>query len=144
MAKYNPVVHFEMPYENRDRAAKFYESAFGWKMNKLGAEMGNYMTAETSETGKDRMVKLPGTINGGFYQKTPDPSSHAPSVVIAVEDLEAAMKKVVQAGGKIMSKKPEDIPGVGRWVSFRDSEGTRVSMLQPKRMEYSEKVGGKK
>ncbi len=144
MAKYNPVVHFEMPYENRDRAAKFYESAFGWKMSKLGAEMGNYMTAETSETGKDRMVKLPGTINGGFYQKMPDPSSHAPSVVIAVEDLEAAMKKVVQAGGQIMSKKPEDIPGVGRWVSFRDSEGTRVSMLQPKRMEYSEKVGGKK
>jgi len=130
MAKYNPVVHFEMPYENRERAAKFYEEAFGWKMNRLGAEMGNYMTAETSETDEKRMVKLPGTINGGFYQKTPDPSSHAPSIVIAVEDLDAAMKKVEAAGGKIMNR-PEDIPGIGRWVSFRDSEGTRASMLQP-------------
>ncbi|MFA5930302.1 MAG: VOC family protein [Candidatus Micrarchaeia archaeon] len=131
--KYNPVVHFEMPYENRDRAVKFYEKAFGWKMNKLGADMGNYVVAYTSETGKDRMVKTPGTINGGFYQKTKDKSSHAPSVVIAVEDLEAAMKKVEDAGGKMMNK-PEIIPGVGRWVSFRDSEGTRASMLQPKKM----------
>jgi len=134
IGKYNPVVHFEMPYENRDRAAKFYETAFGWKMNKLGQEMGNYMTAETSETDEKRMVKLPGTINGGFYQKTADPMSHAPSVVIAVEDLDAAMKKAVAAGGKILSKAPEDIPGVGRWVSFRDSEGNRVSMLQPRKM----------
>lgn len=131
--KYNPVVHFEMPYENRDRAAKFYEEAFGWKMNKFGPEMGNYMTAETAETDKDRMVKTPGTINGGFYQKTPDPSSHAPSVVIAVEDLEAAMKKVEAAGGKIVNK-PEEIPGIGRWVSIHDTEGVRVSMMQPKKM----------
>jgi predicted enzyme related to lactoylglutathione lyase len=144
MAKYNPVVHFEMPYENRDRAAKFYEQAFGWKMNKLGPEMGNYMTAYTAETDGDRMVKTPGTINGGFYQKTKDPSSHAPSVVIAVEDIEDAMKKVIAAGGKIMSEKPEEIPGVGKWVSFRDSEGTRVSMLQPKKMDYMEKVTGKR
>lgn len=133
MAKYNPVVHFEMPYGDRDRAAKFYGQAFGWKMDKLGKEMGNYMTAQTAETGKDRMVKAPGTINGGFYPKESG-APVEPSVVIAVEDLEAAMKKVVAAGGKIISKAPEDIPGVGRWVSFRDTEGNRASMLQPKRM----------
>ena len=130
MAKYNPVTHFEMPYENRDRAAKFYESAFGWKMNKLGPEMGNYMIAHTTETDENRMVKTPGTINGGFYQKTPDASSHAPSVVIQVENLEEAIKKVEKAGGKIQGK-VEEIPNVGKWVSFRDTEGTRVSMMQP-------------
>src|SRR5262245_35604445 len=37
----NPVVHFEMPYESGDRAAKFYQSAFGWQMQNMGAEMGN-------------------------------------------------------------------------------------------------------
>jgi hypothetical protein len=79
------------------------------------------------------MVKAPGTINGGFYPKESG-APVEPSVVIAVEDLEAAMKKVVAAGGKIISKAPEDIPGVGRWVSFRDTEGNRASMLQPKRM----------
>jgi hypothetical protein len=74
MAKYNPVVHFEMPYVNRKRAVKFYEKAFGWKMKELGKDMGYYVMAQTAATGRDRMVKTPGTINGGFYQKTADRS----------------------------------------------------------------------
>ncbi len=36
----NPVVHFEMPYRDRDRAARFYTEAFGWKIDKLGARNG--------------------------------------------------------------------------------------------------------
>ena len=28
MTKMNPVVHFEMPYENRERLVKFYTQAF--------------------------------------------------------------------------------------------------------------------
>ena len=44
------VVHFEMPYGNRDRMAKFYESAFGWQTQKLGEEMGNYVLATTAES----------------------------------------------------------------------------------------------
>jgi len=53
-----------------------------------------------------------------------------PSVVIAVEDLVRAMDKVTKAGGKVLGE-PMDIPGVGGYVSFVDSEGNRVSMLQP-------------
>jgi hypothetical protein len=41
MTDINPVVHFEMPYENRERLVKFYEKAFGWQMQKLGQEMGD-------------------------------------------------------------------------------------------------------
>ena len=42
MTKMCPVVHFEMPYEQRDRIAKFYESAFGWQlqMHLTGGELG--------------------------------------------------------------------------------------------------------
>ena len=42
-------------------------------------------------------------------------------------------KKVAAAGGKILGE-PWDIPGVGLYVSFLDTEGNRVSMLQPKDM----------
>ena len=42
----NPVVHFEMPYENSNRMADFYAKAFGWKPQKLGPEMGNYVVSE--------------------------------------------------------------------------------------------------
>ncbi|MGZ5819707.1 MAG: hypothetical protein ACXWJD_13295, partial [Burkholderiaceae bacterium] len=46
--KMNPVVHFEMPYEDSDRMAQFYESAFGWKTQRLGQEMGNYVVVTTA------------------------------------------------------------------------------------------------
>jgi len=72
MAKMDPVVHFEMPYENSDRLVKFYEQAFGWQMQKLGTEMSDYVTATTTEIDENRMVKKPGAINGGFFPKKPD------------------------------------------------------------------------
>ena len=128
MSNVNPVVHFEMPYENRDRMADFYTSAFGWKMNKLGEEMGGYVVAHTAETDENNMVH-PGTINGGFYPKHDD-APH-PSVVIAVADIQEAIKNITGSGGKVMGE-PMDIPGIGLYVSFLDTEGNRVSVLQPK------------
>src|SRR5690242_19034801 len=80
----NPVVHFEMGYNDRERIKKFYSDVFDWKMQQMGAEMGNYVVAQTAETDENGMVKTPGTINGGFYQKNENPLSHAPSVVISV------------------------------------------------------------
>ena len=124
------VIHFEMPYENRDRMKTFYETAFGWQTQTLGPEMGNYVVAMTSEPGPDGMSKTPGTINGGFYEKPSDPAGHAPSVVIAVQDVHAAMEKIKAAGGSLLGE-PMEIPGVGQYVSFRDTEGNRVSVLQP-------------
>src|SRR6185436_10998472 len=100
--KMNPVVHFEMGYTDKDRMCAFYETVFGWKTNKMGPEMGNYVTAQTTETDDNRMIKTPGAINGGFYQKTENPLSHAPSVVIAVDDIYESMKKVEAGGGKIL------------------------------------------
>jgi predicted enzyme related to lactoylglutathione lyase len=131
-SKMNPVVHFEMPYENKERLVKFYTQAFGWQMQKLGEEMGEYVTAATTEIDEERMIKRPGAINGGFYPKQSD-TSVCPSVVIAVESLKEAMKKVVDAGGIVLGK-PVEIPGIGQYISFKDTEGNRVSLLQPKTM----------
>jgi predicted enzyme related to lactoylglutathione lyase len=130
MSKMNPVVHFEMPYDDADRMAKFYTNAFGWQMQKFGEEMGNYVTATTTETDENRMVKIPGTINGGFFPKKPDFPAQYPSVVIAVDDIKEAMKKVTEAGGEVLGE-PMQITGIGMYVSFMDTEGNRVSLLQP-------------
>ncbi len=123
------VVHFEMPYENRERMAKFYHSAFGWQTQMLGQDMNNYVVATTTETGEAGPTK-PGAINGGFYGKMPDRPMQYPSVVIAVDDVKKSSQKVAAAGGKVLGD-PMDIPGVGKYVSFVDPEGNRVSMLQP-------------
>ena len=130
MKKMNPVVHFEMPYENNERLSKFYTNAFGWQMQSLGKEMGNYVVATTSEVDQNRMVKRPGTINGGFFPKTDNRAILFPSVVIAVDDIKQAMKDITNAGGKVLGE-PVQIPGIGHYVSFADTEGNRLSVLQP-------------
>jgi len=129
MGKFNPVVHFEMPYEDPKRVSEFYSKAFGWGMNDAGEAMGHYITAWTAETDENRMVKTPGTINGGFYDLNQTQASKEPSVVISVEDINKAMENVKAAGGEIIGE-VQDIPGIGKWVSFRDTEGNRVSLLQ--------------
>lgn len=139
--KMNPVVHFEMGYTDKKRMTDFYTKVFGWKTQQMGPEMGNYVVVTTSESDeKTRRPKKPGCINGGFYQKIKNPLSHAPSIVIAVDDIRKSMKEVVAAGGKILgamdssgkpSMEPMEIPGVGLWISVMDTESNRVSMLQP-------------
>ena len=127
--KSNPVVHFEMPYTDSSRVTKFYSDAFGWNMQGTDPEMGDYVVAHTSEVDENRMVKAPGTINGGFFKASEAPGA-ATSVVISVVDLKAAMKSVTDAGGTIAGE-PMEIPGIGHWVVFTDTEGNRVSILQP-------------
>jgi len=126
----NPVIHFEMPAEDRKRMADFYAQVFGWQAQMLGAEMGNYVIVRTSEVDETGRPKKPGVINGGFFQKTNDRPDQYPSVVIAVDDIRVHMKKVRQAGEEPLGE-PMEIPGVGLYLSFRDTEGNRVAMLQP-------------
>lgn len=135
MKKMNPVVHFEMPAENKDRMVDFYTNVFGWEAQKLGPDMGNYVVVSTTELGEDNRPKTPGAINGGFYEKTKN--DQYPSVVIAVDDIRESMKKITEAGGKLlggMAKpgEPDEIPGVGLFMAFVDTEGNRASILQPK------------
>ncbi len=133
----NPVVHFKMPAEERTRMRKFYENTFGWKTEQLGPEMGDYVLVVTTETDKSRHPKAPGSINGGFYPKKEDWPAQYPSVVIAVDDVKASMKKVEAAGGKVLGE-PMEIPEYGLYVSFFDTEGNRVSMMQPLEMRKGE------
>ena len=124
----NPVVHFEMPYHDRERMAEFYKSTFGWQTQMMGEEMGNYVLATTTDTG-EYGPKNPGAINGGFFQNKSDWPAQYPSVVISVEAIDEAMRNVITAGGNILGE-PMEIPGVGQYVSFLDTEGNRVSMIQ--------------
>src|SRR5262245_3882088 len=125
----NPVVHFEMPYDDRQRMAQFYASAFGWQRQLLDEDMGNYVLATTTET-DEQAAKQAGESNGGFCAKKPDGPAQHPAIVIAVEDITDAVRRVTEAGGKVLGE-PMEIPGVGHYVSFTDTEGNRVSMLQP-------------
>lgn len=121
------VVHFQMPYDNKDRMAKFYETVFGWHNQFLGPEMGGYVLATTTESDEDGKPKRPGAINGGFFANQPE-RLHT-SIVIAVSDISESMLKVTASGGKVLCE-PMEIPGVGKMATFKDPEGNQVTMMQ--------------
>lgn len=126
----NPVVHFELPYTDGYRAVTFYHSVFGWKIKKLGPEMGDYILVTTAES--DAKPGTPaGSIDGGMFPVKPEWPAQYPSIVIGVKDIEESMQKIKQHGGEVFGE-PYDIPGTGLYVSFRDTEGSRLSILQPK------------
>lgn len=131
--KKNPVVHFQMPYEDGNRMSQFYAKAFGWEAKETGPDMGGYITVTTTETGENGRPTTPGSINGGFFKKMEDRNSQIPNVVIAVEDIGTSLKDVEAAGGKVNSQ-PVEIPGVGLFAMIFDTEGNQVCLLQPKGM----------
>jgi predicted enzyme related to lactoylglutathione lyase len=122
------VVHFEMPAEDRERVARFYSGVFGWQMQQMGPEMGDYILATTTES-DEKGPKAPGAINGGFFAKGGEQEPY-PSVVIEVQDIKQRMQQVRDAGGQVIGE-PQPIPGVGDFVVIVDTEGNRLSMLQP-------------
>lgn len=130
--KKSPVVHFEMPYKDAKRLSVFYSNVFGWDMNDAGEQMGNYVVAHTTETDENQMVQKPGNINGGFFPyDAKEAGRNIPSFVIEVENLDTAMEEIKKAGGEIAGE-PQPIPGIGMWAVFVDTEGNRVSLLEPR------------
>ena len=137
--KIDPVVHFEIPAKDRMRMSKFYSQSFGWKMQMLGEEMGNYVLASTTaEVDKQGRPKRTGIINGGFFTKDEKKPAQYPSVVIAVDSIKRSMNKVAKAGGKVIGE-PMEIPGFGLYVSFFDTEGNRLAIMEPTK-EMKEKT----
>ena len=126
--KSDPVIHFEMPAENTERVRRFYERAFGWQTTPLGPEAGNFVLAFTIETDEEtRIPKKPGAINGGFYART-EPNQHI-RLTILVDDIREAMQDIEAAGGTVLGE-PFELPGVGLFVSFVDTEGNVATINQ--------------
>lgn len=124
------VVHFEMPAKDKKRVSDFYTKAFGWKMQLMDEKYGGYLMAQTAPTDEQGMNNTPGTINGGFFDYKNEDGYNAPHLIISVENLEESIADVKAAGGEIKGE-VMDIPNVGNYISFKDTEGNIVGMLQP-------------
>jgi predicted enzyme related to lactoylglutathione lyase len=122
----NRVVHFEVEAADRDRAKNFYAQAFGWQLQQLGDDMGQYVVVTTGDP------QQPGGINGGIYATPPGGSKelNAFSCVIGVDNLDQSIASVKSAGGKVLGDKM-DIPSIGTFARCQDTEGNYFTMLQP-------------
>lgn len=120
------VVHFEIPFENKDRASKFYTQCFGWQLMDM-PEM-NYVLANTVATGEDFRPTEPGAINGGLFQRPKEAPS--PCIYVGVASVDEAIKKVTAAGGKLVTPKTP-IPGMGAYGRISDTEGNIIGLFEP-------------
>jgi uncharacterized protein len=120
------VVHFEIPFDKKDRAVKFYKKTFGWKTQDLPEIQ--YVMAYTSKTDRQNMVKEPGGINGGMFKRN-KPAKN-PIIVIGVGSVDTAIKKVIAAGGKLVTPR-QRIPN-GSYARVKDSEGNVIGLADSK------------
>ena len=113
------VVHFEIDAEEPERAIKFYEKVFGWKIEKWKGpiEYRLITTGEEDEAG----------IDGGLSRRT----EAEPSIVntIDVPSVDEYVEKVESNGGAIVRPKMA-VPGVGWMAYFQDPEGTLFGMME--------------
>jgi uncharacterized protein len=119
------VVHFEIPFDDKGRATKFYTDVLGWKLTDM-PEM-SYVMAETVASDENQIPKEPGAINGGLFPR-PKEAPH-PTVYVGVDSIDAVLKKVTSGGGKVVTPKTP-IPGMGAFARISDTEGNVVGLFE--------------
>ncbi len=130
----NRVVHFEIHASdaNNDKMAQFYRDVFGWEITDKMEQMGNYRIVKTGEN--DPNAQWPG-INGGMTPRHGDAPKGGEPVnafvcTISVEDIDATLRKILDAGGTEALAKM-DVPGVGLLAYMKDPDGNIFGVLQP-------------
>lgn len=118
------VQHFEIPAENLDRAKRFYNSVFGWKLKDVpGME---YVMVDTVETDENRQPI--GGTNGGILKKNKDFASMT-SVTVTVRDVDETIENAVKSGGRLLKGK-EKFLDIGLVAYVEDTEGNVVGIWQ--------------
>jgi predicted enzyme related to lactoylglutathione lyase len=120
------VVHFEVPFDDEERARGFYGDVFGWQTTSL-PDMGGYVIAATGPTDEMSGPSEPGFINGGMFKREAPWSG--PMITIDVDDISATLEQVVAHGGTIVQGS-EAVGQMGFTGYFTDPEGNMVGLWQ--------------
>ena len=119
------VVHFEVPYDDADRARAFYSDVFGWDIQPAPEFEYNFVqTGPTADTG---MPAEPGYIGGGMFERQEDVG--IPVITIEVDDLPSALVTIAEHGGTAVSD-PQQVGDMGVAAYFTDSEGNLMGLWQ--------------
>jgi len=113
----NAVVHFEVSCADTERAKEFYSQLFGWEMNNLPDMNYTMVIADPAEG-----------INGGIRGEA-DPGRRGVLIYVEVDDLQAALDRVVSLGGTVVHPVRE-IPGIVTLAVFTDPEGNRIGVVK--------------
>ena len=119
------VVHFELPYDDAERAKAFYANAFGWSINDVPGMP--YTMASTVEVDESMTPVTAGAINGGMAARG-GPIT-APVLTIEVDDIDDALATVGKHGGSVVQDR-QTVGTMGFTGYFADREGNFVGLWQ--------------
>ncbi len=122
----NKVSHFEIPYEDQERAQKFYEEVFDWQITKFSDE-GYYLVFTTKSDPNTMMPSESGAINGGLLKR--DSTAKNPLLVIDVPNIDDHIKKIEDAGGELIMPKVS-VGDSGFFARVADTEGNVIAIWQ--------------
>ena len=123
------IVHFEIPADNPERAAKFYRELFGWTVNKYeGSVAGGmeYWMVQTVPTGPDGRPERPG-VNGGLMRRMYP--GQPPVNYISVESVDDFARRAERLGAKVLMEKTP-VPGMGWFAQLNDPEGNLIAVWE--------------
>jgi uncharacterized protein len=119
------VTWFELPADDTARASDFYKSVFGWKMSDMG---GGSLYAMTADSDEDTTPKERGSINGDISPC--GPAFDKPLIVIEVQDMDAKLTMVQDAGGTIALQPTKMDEPAMLWSIVTDTEGNNIGIIQ--------------
>ena len=122
----NPMVHFEIPADNAERAIKFYKKIFDWKIEKFPMADGDYYVIRTIDVDDKMMPVQAGGINGGLVERK-NPGQMFMNY-IKVDDIDETLKEIENNGGEICLPKQEIGKDMGWIACFRDTEGNMMGL----------------
>ena len=119
------VVHFEIPFDDADRAHGFYRDVFGWTVNAI-PEL-DYTIATTGPVDDQGMPSEPGFIGGGMMKRQQE--INTPVITLEVDDIDKTLVTIEENGGSTVAGKMQ-VAEMGFAAYFRDSEGNLMGLWQ--------------
>ena len=119
------VVHFEVPFDDAERATAFYREVFGWQI--MAMPEFDYQGVSTGPVGEQGMPSEPGYIGGGMFARQSGVST--PVITIDVDDIDATLAEIESRGGSTVEKKIP-VGDMGFAAYFTDSEGNLLGLWQ--------------
>ena len=121
------VVHFEIPFDDGDRARNFYRQVFGWQV--MAVPEMDYTMVTTGPSDPEKGPTEPGFINGGMFQRNDEFAGKGPNVVIDVPSVDEALRAVEAAGGQPVGEKTP-VGDMGFAGYFVDTEGNFIGLWE--------------
>jgi predicted enzyme related to lactoylglutathione lyase len=119
-------VHFEIPADDEDRARTFYREAFGWQLQEM-PELQYTIVMTTPVDQQTQLPTEPGAINGGLMKRSADTPS--PVLTVDVDSIDDSLKQIEAGGGSTVKGRTE-IPGMGAFAYFKDTEGNVMGLWE--------------